>query len=108
MFAREVEPLVKAKYPGIQRAQFNQVSQSDVILDPQWATCRCWGSSGQPCPWRRRRSMRGGWKSKELIKRSRDLTTRDKNFKVTGQDKTKMLLRSQAERNLRRGKTLTR
>ena len=25
MFAREVEPLVKAKYPGIQRAQFNQV-----------------------------------------------------------------------------------
>ena len=26
MFAREVEPLVKAKYPGIQRAQFNQVN----------------------------------------------------------------------------------
>ena len=26
IFAREVEPLVKAKYPGIQRAQFNQVS----------------------------------------------------------------------------------
>ena len=32
MFAREVEPLVKAKYPGIQRAQFNQVRLEPLSL----------------------------------------------------------------------------
>ena len=32
MFAREVEPLVKAKYPGIQKAQFNQVQNLQPTL----------------------------------------------------------------------------
>ena len=35
MFAREVEPLVKAKYPGIQKDQFNQVqNESPANFEP--------------------------------------------------------------------------
>ena len=90
IFAREVEPLVKAKYPGIQRLQFNQApfhfyttvssfssfhdrKQLEQTLKP--STCRCWGSFGPPCPRRRRRITRGRRKDKKGRKTNGKLRT---------------------------------